>query len=151
VGQASQFRTIGRLGELVEFCANWTGPRPLFVRWTPDCHRDLDSEGSVDELTGTPLPGLSANGLAVEPWWQDRRPLEGWIARRLYDYRHLVELRGEGTRPWVLTGDEVGRGPDNEPLIGRCEVVAAIDSEVIDEAVALVDAMPADWGSLRRR
>jgi uncharacterized protein DUF6098 len=150
VAQTDQVRTIGRLDELVEFCMSWKGHRPLFVRWTPDCRRDLATEGSVDELTGTPLPGLSANGLAVEPWWQDR-PLEGWLARRLYDYRHLVELRGQGTRPWVLTGDEVGRGPDNEPLIGHCEVVAAIDSAVIEEAVALVDAMPADWGSLRRR
>jgi hypothetical protein len=77
--------------------------------------------------------------------------LDAWLARRLYDYRHLVELRGEGTRPWVLTGDQVGRGPDNEPLIANCDLVAGIDGSVIDDAVALVDAMPADWGSLRRQ
>jgi hypothetical protein len=140
---------VATLDELVRLCTEWAEPTGLYVRWTPDCRCDLDEQASTDELTGVPLPGLSANGLAVESWWGDR-PLDVWIARRLHDYRHLVERRGAGTRPWVLTGREVGRGPDNEPLLSQCHVVAEVDFAVIDEAVELVESMPADWGSLRR-
>jgi hypothetical protein len=100
-------------------------------------------------LTGVPLPGLSANALGVEPWWGERE-VRTWVARRLYDYRHLAELRGPGTQPYILSGREMGRGPDNEPLIAQCRLVARIDPAVIDDAVEIVEAMPAQWGSLRR-
>lgn len=123
--------------------------RDLFVRWSPDICRDLETGSSRDELTGVELPGLSANSLAVEPWWE-QRSMRTWIARRLYDYRHLTQLRGPGTRPWVITGVECGRGPDNEPLLRDAELVAELSSHVIDEATRLVDELPAEWGSLRR-
>jgi hypothetical protein len=64
----------------------------------------------------------------------------------MYHYRHLVELRGEGTRAWILAGQEVGRGPDNEPLLSASEVVA-VDAALIDEATLLVDSMPANWAA----
>lgn len=132
--------------------ARLLGERPdrdLFVRWTPDIGRDLETGTSRDELTGVLLPGLSANGLAVEPWWEDR-PMSTWIARRLYDYRHLSQVRGPGTRPWVIAGTECGRGPDNEPLVQDAELIAEIAARVIDEANRVVSELPADWGSLRR-
>jgi hypothetical protein len=144
---------VRSLAELADVLERWDAERDgcsLFVRWSKDAERDLDGTRSKDELTGVDLPGLSANPLAVEPWWGDRS-LRTWVARRLYDYRHLAELRGPGTRPWVLAGREVGRGPDNEPLVHRCRLVAAIMPEVIDEAVQLVGSLPAEhWGSLRR-
>jgi hypothetical protein len=148
-------RRVRTLDELADVLKQWDGAADagdcaLFVRWSKDAERDLGQPGSKDELTGVDLPGLSANPLAVEPWWQDR-PLRTWVARRLYDYRHLAELRGPGTRPWVLAGREVGRGPDNEPLVHQCRLVAAVAPEVIDEAVRLVESIPAEhWGSLRR-
>ncbi|WP_419249020.1 DUF6098 family protein [Streptomyces canus] len=37
----------------------------------------------TDELNGVSLPGLSANLLGVEEWWQDR-PVRLRVARRLY-------------------------------------------------------------------
>ena len=74
---------------------------------------------SSDDLTGVPLPGLSASPFAVELWWGDR-PLRLWIARRLHDYSHLEHEKRPGVRPWVLEGRELGRGPDNEPLV-RCD------------------------------
>lgn len=40
-----------------------------------------------------------------------------WAARRLHDYAHLPHDKGPGVHPWVLTGREAGRGPDNEPLV----------------------------------
>jgi hypothetical protein len=144
---------VRSLDELADVLATWDdGPDgcALFVRWTKDADRDLADTRSTDELTGVTLPGLSANSLAVEPWWGDQ-PLRTWVARRLYDYRHLAELRGPGTRPWVLAGRETGRGPDNEPLVERCRMVAEVESQVIDEAVHLVQSLPAaSWGSLRR-
>jgi hypothetical protein len=146
-------RGVRSLADLANVLAEWEDDRPgchLFVRWSRDAERDLSDNRSTDELTGVELPGLSANSLGVEPWWGDR-PLETWVARRLYDYRHLADLRGPGTRPWVLAGREVGRGPDNEPLVHQCQLVAEIAPEVIDEAVELVESLSADnWGSLRR-
>ena len=55
-----------------------------------DLRQDGISRGS---LTGVPLPGLSANPLAVEQCWGDR-PARPGIARRRYDYRHLRCRRG---------------------------------------------------------
>jgi len=140
---------ISRLDELSRLVEDWVGPGLLYVRWTPDIDRDLATGRSRDELTGVELPGLSANSLAVEPWWE-QRSTRTWVARRLYDYRHLQEIRGPNTRPWVLAGRECGRGPDNEPLLADCQVIAAVDLAVMDEAVDLIDELPADWGGLRR-
>jgi hypothetical protein len=98
-----------------------------------------------------PLPGLSANPLAVEPWWGDRS-LRLWVARRLYDYRHLRYLRGPDVRPWVLVGSQCGRGPDNEPLVRVRRPVAWIADAALVEAEHLVEAQnSAEWGPLDRR
>ncbi|WHT16699.1 DUF6098 family protein [Crossiella sp. CA-258035] len=120
----------------------------LYLRWSKGPDTDQGAV-SKDELTGVELPGLSANPLAVEDWWADR-PLTVWVARRLYDYRHLRERRGPQVRPWVFQGTEVGRGPDNEPLV-RCDrAVAWIAEEVLAEAERTVTEYRADWGPLDR-
>jgi len=140
-------RTIDSLDELA---ALMEGRRPdLYIRWSRGPEVDLDRQASRDELTNVELPGLSANALAVEPWWGDRsRRL--WVARRLYDYRHLRVRRGPGVRPWVFVGDELARGPDNEPLVRCLEPVAWIADAVVDEAVELVEDSPGEWGPLDR-
>lgn len=137
---------LSSLDEVADFVQHQDG---VYVRWSRDIHGDLDAEVSRDELTGVELPGLSANGLAVEPWWGER-PVRTWIARRLYDYRHLCDMRGPGTKPWILRGSECGRGPDNEPLLRECQLLAEIAQDAIDEATRIVDELPAEWGSLRR-
>ena len=125
------------------------GRRDLYVRWSNG--PDADAGGhSRDELTGVELPGLCANPLAVERWWEER-PLRLWVARRLYDYHHLREARGPDVRPWILEGDELGRGPDNEPIVSCRRPVAWIDHRVVEEATALVEDEATDWGPLRRR
>src|SRR3954453_21557401 len=91
--------SLNSLDEVVDFATSWSDG-DLFVRWTADIDRDLDTQTSRDELTGVELPGLSANGLTREPWWQDRA-MSTWVARRLYDYRHLGE-RARETAPWLL-------------------------------------------------
>jgi hypothetical protein len=142
-------RRLDTLDELTALAEGWTGEHPLYVRWARDIASDVTDEVSRDELSGVPLPGLSANCLAMEDWWNGRSS-RVWIARRLYDYRHLRRVRGEGTRPWVITGVESGRGPDNEPLLRHCTVVAEVLADVIDEATKVVDELPGDWGTLSR-
>lgn len=137
--------TLGTLDDLIELLAD---RRDLYVRWSRGPDQDLPST-SRDELTGVPLPGLSANPLAIEEWWGDRSA-RLWVARRLYDYRHLRDQRGPDVRPWILAGHEVARGPDNEPLVRCDEPVAWLDEQVVAESTALVDGRAEEWGPLRR-
>jgi len=133
------------LDELTELASR----RPqLFVRWSRG--PAVDAAGtSSDDLTGVPLTGLSANPLAVEPWWGGRS-LRLWIARRLHDYSHFKHEKGPGVRPWILEGCELGRGPDNEPLVGCERPVAWLADRVISDAVRVVDEQNDQWGPLRR-
>ncbi|MET8244490.1 DUF6098 family protein [Streptomyces sp. NPDC005202] len=121
----------------------------LYVRWSRGPETDLGATSSTDDLTGVPMPGLSANPLGLEEWWQDRS-VQLWVARRLYDYGHLPHEKGPGVRPWVVMGRETGRGPDNEPLVVDVEPMCWIDSGVIEEARAEVARQEAEWGPLRR-
>ncbi|WP_211588719.1 DUF6098 family protein [Allorhizocola rhizosphaerae] len=143
-------RTITDLDELARLVRD-VRDEELYVRWSKGPARDLaHTQSSRDELTGVRLPGLSANPLAVEPWWGER-PLRLWVARRLYDYRHLPKRRGPQTRPWVLAGTEIGRGPDNEPLVICRRPIAWIADGVLAEADKLVDSQAVrNWGPLDR-
>ncbi len=140
---------LGTLTSLDELVALVDERNDLYVRWSagPDADR---SGRSRDELTGVELPGLSASALAVEAWWGSR-PRRLWVARRLYDYRHLGERRPDA-RPWILSGRERGRGPDNEPLVDRVRPVAWVAPEVVEEATRLVEhqGAGASWGPLDR-
>ncbi|MFI8166391.1 DUF6098 family protein [Streptomyces sp. NPDC085931] len=136
-------RTLDELAELVD------GDQDLYVRWSRGPGTDLRDGSSTDELTGVPMPGLSANPLDVEEWWEDR-PVRLWVARRLYDYAHLPHEKGPGVRPWVLTGKEIARGPDNEPLVIDVRPLGWVDLQVIDEAKAEVARQEKPWGTLRR-
>lgn len=137
--------TIHSLDELAEVVGS---ADDLYVRWSRGPEYD-STKTSKDELTGVRLPGLSANPLKVEPWWEGRS-LRTWLARRLFDYRHLAGQRGPGIRPWVLEGREVGRGPDNEPLIECHRPVAWLSETVVQEASEEIEQQPAEWGSLNR-
>jgi hypothetical protein len=67
------------------------------------------------------MPGLSVTPLHPEPWWT--RPLVDWVARRLCKYLELAD-RTWDRRPWVLTGNVVGYGPDHEPLVDNVRPLA---------------------------
>ncbi|WP_199444121.1 DUF6098 family protein [Umezawaea beigongshangensis] len=134
------------LDALVLLVASAGPAEALYVRWSLGPLADAGSV-SGDSLTGVPLTGLSANSLAVEPWWADRSP-RLWLARKLLDYGHL---RAVGTHPWVLDGAECGRGPDNEPLVVVRRAIAEIGDDALREAEDLVGRQAApDWGSLDR-
>ncbi|WP_371673456.1 DUF6098 family protein [Streptomyces sp. NBC_00289] len=136
-------RSLAELADLVD------KRRDLYVRWSRGPETDLAAVSSTDDLTGVAMPGLSANPLDIEEWWQDR-PVEVWVARRLYDYAHLPHEKGPGVRPWVLEGREAARGPDNEPLVVEVRPVGWIAADVIEEARAEVDRQGNPWGPLRR-
>jgi hypothetical protein len=146
--------TVTGLDELARLFAA-EGGEDLYVRWSRGPRTDIGTgdtpESSRDGLTGIALPGLSANSLRTESWWRDRSiPL--WLARRLYDYEHLRDLRGPGVRPWVLRGREIARGPDNEPLVVDVEPLAWVADEVLTEAQRLVDEQGSrEWGPMDRR
>ncbi|MFI8189155.1 DUF6098 family protein [Streptomyces sp. NPDC085946] len=136
-------RTLAELTDLVE------GSEGLYVRWSRGPAIDLPDVSSMDDLTGVRMPGLSANPLGLEPWWEDR-PVRLWVARRLHDYAHLPHEKGPGVRPWVLTGKEAARGPDNEPLVTDVRPKCWIDDQVIEEAQEEVARQEHPWGPLRR-
>ncbi|UYQ60229.1 DUF6098 family protein [Streptomyces peucetius] len=126
-----------------------TDRRGLYVRWSRGPGQDLRDVSSTDDLTGVPLPGLSASPLDIEDWWGGRPP-HVWVARRLHDYCHFPHVKGSGTRPWVLHGTEATRGPDNEPLVKDVEPLGWIASRVITEATEVVTSQPGDWGPMDR-
>ncbi|MEU7479078.1 DUF6098 family protein [Lentzea sp. NPDC042327] len=136
--------TITELAELVALLGD-----DVYVRWSKGPAAD-SAATSRDSLTGVELPGLSASPLHVEPWWDDRSR-ELWVARRLYDYRHLRDLRGPDVRAWVLRGEEVGRGPDNEPLVRCVTPLAWVDDDLLNTCEDLVAAQRSpEWGPLDR-
>ncbi|MCM0677224.1 DUF6098 family protein [Micromonospora phytophila] len=146
---------VDDLEQLVDLLREAGPEEKLYVRWSRGPDADLSGEcgagqSSRDALTGIDLPGLSANPLAVESWWGNR-PLRLWVARRLYDYCHLRELRGPGVRPWVLIGEQCGRGPDNEPLVRCHRPVAWVSERALREADRAVEEQAsAEWGPLHR-
>jgi hypothetical protein len=133
---ATDLPTVHDLDGLVELVRGFDGGHDLYVRWSKGPADDLRHDDR-DGLTGVPHPGLSATPLRIEPWWGSRSP-RLWLARRLFDYRHLKELHGPGVRAWVLVGTEIGRGPDNEPLVAACRPVAWIDDAALDECEQVV-------------
>lgn len=142
------------LDELLAVVREQEDKADLYVRWSvgPDADGVGDAPAdpvSKDALTGVPLPGLSANPLRTETWWGDRSPVL-WLARKLFDYQHLRELRGPRIRAWILTGTEVARGPDNEPLVRPDRAIAWIEDSVLAECERIVAAQRPEWGTLSR-
>jgi hypothetical protein len=147
--------TIDDLDGLAALLGHGDRDEDLYVRWSkgPDVDLGADREpeqSSRDSLTGIKLPGLSANPLRVEPWWGDRS-IRLWVARRLYDYSHLRKLRGPGVRPWILAGEQCGRGPDNEPLVVCRRPVAWVSEEALRQCDRAVQEQGSnEWGPLHR-
>jgi hypothetical protein len=120
-------RTIDELGELTELA---TSTAEVYIRYSvgPEAdaeHPSRDYEADLD------LPGLPVTTLRPEPWWR-RDPID-WVARRVCKYMDLAH-RAPDRRPWVLTGEVVGYGPDHEPLIGAVQPLAWIGERALEQA-----------------
>jgi hypothetical protein len=120
-------REITSLAELERLVTDNSGVHVRFSEG-PDADRD---RGSIDTESSLELPGLSVNPLELESWWT--RPRRDWLARQLCQYRHLSE-KNPKRRAWLLRGDTVARGPDNEPLVADVQPIAYLSEEVLDEA-----------------
>ncbi len=114
-----------------------TARAPLHLRVG---HVDDDDLGapSTDHESGLVLPGLSVNPLSAPPWWTDR-PLEWWVARQICTYAHLLDADPSRSCT-VVTGTEVGRGPDNEPLLTEVRLLAVLHPAAVEEARRLHSA-----------
>ncbi|KAA1424297.1 DUF6098 family protein [Nocardioides antri] len=102
----------------------------LFVRYSEGPAHDSERGGSRDDEAGIDLPGLVVTTIIPEDWWSGS--LEDWVARRICKYQDLGEA--EGRYPWLLTGSQVGWGPDHEPLVKLGEAVGRIGPEALREA-----------------
>jgi hypothetical protein len=117
--------TLDRLDELAELLDH---DLAVYLRYSPGPEADA-AHPSVDHESGLPLPGHSANPLLVPGWWT--LPATDWLARRVCQYLRKIE---DGARPWVLTGDAVDFGPDNEPLLVRVQPIAWLSADLVREA-----------------
>src|SRR3954454_13905797 len=118
------------LSEVVDVvCAHDT----VYLRYSQGPDEDLGGASSRDYEADVELTGLSVTVASPEPWWP--RPVEEWVARRLCKYAELGAASGRF--PWLLTGRQVGNGPDHEPLVDEVRPVARVDDEVVREAVRL--------------
>ena len=118
---------ITKLDDLVDLVESRPG---LMVRFSEGPEKDAEG-GSIDYESGLEMPGLSANRLDAEAWWT--RPLRDWVSRQVCQYAHMAE-RSPEHRAWVIRGELVGRGPDDEPLVRDPEYVAWLADELLDEA-----------------
>jgi hypothetical protein len=123
--------TVGSLDELCRMVDDG-----VYVRYSKGPEDDVDST-SRDYESGLDLPGLSVNPLRPESWWT--RPLDEWLARQICNYVHIAEESDDERRGWVLTGEVVARGPDNEPLVRKVRPVAWLSDDVITEAKRLYE------------
>lgn len=110
--------------------AGWVGPR-VFVRFSKGPADDRDRR-SNDYESGLEMSGLSVNRLQPEPWWT--RPVDEWLARQLCNYVHLQEQSDDPRRPWILEGEIVAHGPDNEPLVAGFRPLAWLTRSLVEEA-----------------
>jgi hypothetical protein len=101
---------------------------PVYLRYSPGPQADTQHP-SVDHESGLPMPGHSANPLTPPRWWG--LPVADWVARRVCQYEREI---AEGARPWVLTGDIVDHGPDNEPLLVNVSPIAWLSPQLVEQA-----------------
>jgi len=91
----------------------------IYVRWSKDI--DLDNRRGYSLRFGKQAEaGLSA--CRIDPDWDDWR-----IIRQIQEYSYL------GGQCWIITGHDIGRGGDNEPLL-RDVVALAMVADTITMA-----------------
>lgn len=132
-------KTISTLDELVGVVERLSAEgHRVFVRYSRGPAADRKSGyASRNHATGRQEAGLSCEQLTPEAWYCcNGRTARDWIAMQVRSYGFMLAQGGRGTYAWVLTGREVGRGSDNEPLVADVAPVARLALAVVNEAVA---------------
>lgn len=92
-------------------------PGDVYVRWSRSTKLDTERGYSL-RFGREPEAGLSA--CYIDKSWDDWR-----ILRQLQEYSFL------GGVCWIITGEVVGRGGDNEPLLRNIVCLGKIGQELI--------------------
>ncbi|WP_231706618.1 MULTISPECIES: DUF6098 family protein [Tsukamurella] len=122
-------REVPVIGELAALVHEVDARRVLYVRYSEGPDADRRNGPSRDYEAEYVLPGLSVATLTPEPWWS--LETRTWVVRRVCTYR---ELDVADRYAWVLTGRQVGRGPDHEPLVRSVSPVGRLTRALIAEA-----------------
>ena len=128
--------TISELDELAELVEATTDD--LYIRFARE--QDVD-ERSVDHQSGLTLPGVAVNPLRPPNWWVRRSTAE-WVARQIGTYSHLQDADPDRLG-WIVRGEVIDRGPDNEPLLTNVEVLGLVASKLIADCAPSNGRAPA--------
>lgn len=90
----------------------------IYVRWSRSI--DLDKKRGYSLRYGTQAEsGLSC--CEIDPTWEDWR-----ILRQLNEYCFV------GGSCWLISGDVIGTGADNEPLLGNVELIGKVSDNLAE-------------------
>jgi hypothetical protein len=91
----------------------------IYVRWSKSF--DLDKKRGYSVAYGTQAEaGLSV--CEIDKSWDDWR-----ILRQLQEYKFASNGQGQC---WLITGDECGRGQDNEPLLKNANLIGKVSNKL---------------------
>jgi len=126
-----QIKTISELRKaIIEWAAQGITP---YVRYSLGPAADK-SERSRNHQTGEYEAGLAADNLlnpdGIWPAGDER-----YLRMQVASYASLLRTGIEGTYGWVLTGDLVGHGSDNEPLLRNITPLARLSDEMAEEVI----------------
>jgi hypothetical protein len=122
-----RLQVVRRLDQLAGLVG---GDRETYLRYSRGPEADA-GQTSRDYESGLELPGLSVVPLRPPGWWH--RPVADWLARQIRKYARLGETQSDRCA-WILTGREVGRGPDHEPLVADAHPLAILGRDLLDQA-----------------
>jgi flagellum-specific peptidoglycan hydrolase FlgJ len=128
---------INSLDELQQTLAHYRDQGiPVYERATTDIQADTRRGYSTNHQTGQREAGLSVNEVDPETTRQRLGEIVG--SNDVYG----AQMRGVGdVRRYLVTGEEVGRGADNEPLLSGKSIrpLATLNPGVLDEAGLYAD------------
>ena len=99
----------------------------LYIRYSANINGDCKRGYSTNHANGQSEMGLSVENLVNPDGIFDYHDSE-YLAMQVSSYGYL------GEQAYILTGDYVGRGSDNEPMIEYAAVVAQMSTAALDAA-----------------
>ncbi len=111
-------------------------PTKIYVRWSKSI--ELDAQRGYSLRCGSSREaGLSA--CEIDPTWENWR-----ILRQLNEYNFC------GGYCWIITGDEVGIGGDNEPLLTNVQLVGKVSQSLLSQNWQKMESASEIYDILRR-